>query len=117
MVSNIERGMQMGNDFFMRIIPRELDHATIICDMKRSEEVRDELQRLAYDIYIALNETPEHICLVYNPDAEGITIYSAFGMDKKFKYDVILHPYDDTNFLMNYLGGLAKGPIQRINKH
>lgn len=99
----------------MRIIPRELNHATIISYIKDPRDIREELQKLAHDIYITLNENPDHLFLAFNPDKTEIEIYSM--TNKGVSIDTIIHGYDDANDLIRYLCNLANGRIEHLDMH
>ncbi len=98
---------------YIRITPTGDGKALISTFIKNSQELREELQCLVYDIWYSLNVCHERIFLAYNRGSDVIEVHSVFGKDKKFKYDVVIHGFDSTYDLIDYLCELAQGTFSR----
>ena len=92
---------------FIRITPMTDTHASIQCYFEDSNDLREELQDIAYKIYHTINSRKELVFLAYSKGMNDIEIHFAFGKDKKFMQYIVVHGFDNTNDLVQYLADLA----------
>lgn len=96
---------------FIRITPQGSGRACISSYYNRPAELREELQRVAYDIYYAINVCHYHMFLSFSKGMKDIEVHSVFGKDKKFKYDVVVHGFESTYDLIDFLCQISNATI------
>ncbi|MBR6034030.1 MAG: hypothetical protein IKP28_04775 [Clostridia bacterium] len=104
---------KMQDQCFIRIIPNGLGQALISTFISDPRELREELKCLSYELYQSLNVFNDHLFVIYDRTTSEVQVHSVYSEDKQFLYDVVIHGFDSTYELIDFLCSIAGGKLSR----